>query len=203
MLDASRSLPLPPPPGSLRSPPSPQGGGLPACFIVAWFPFAHGPYRRLPAAGPPRGRRLSGARGRGLGLRPDTLHRCHGSLHRSRPSARVARWPPRGRAVRRDARLGLRHAWSLPRPPKRLAVSKNAPSRGGRSREAGRMAVPLNYIYVAQRPRPAGVLLPRGGSDSICAALARQGPGFHGLGPNRTPSCGQPSAVLPPRASGS
>ena len=61
---------------------------------------------------------LKGAR---IGARPvGVFHRCHGSLHRSRPSARFARWPPRGRAIRRDARSCLRpaagHTSSSPRP---------------------------------------------------------------------------------------
>src|SRR5690606_4067456 len=93
---------------------------------------------------------------------------------RSRADARLARWPPRGRAERRDtrsglrpaagctfpsprpavsfahgrtlasraglreggltadARSGLRHAWTLPRLPKHLAISKSTPLKVGK-----------------------------------------------------------------------
>ena len=162
--------------------------------IAAFTP--HGPSRHLPySRRPPSPLRGGSARSAGVGVAMKCSMQVEACLCHPHP-VRFAHHPPRKGE-------GYPHASSSPRPVAGLAISKNASRHGRRSREAGRMAVPLNYIYVAQLPRPAGVLLPRGGSDSICAALARQGPGFHGLGPNRTPSCGQPSAVLPPRASGS
>ena len=100
---------LQPHPAVLRTSSSPRPGSV----------FAHGPYRRLSAAG-----------------------------------------PPRGRAVGRDARSGLRHAWPAPRPPKRLAISKNAARHGSRSREAGREIQASLSNYVARFPAPRRHMLP-------------------------------------------
>ena len=40
------------------------------------------------------------------------------------------------------------------------------------------MAVPLNYIYVAQRPRPAGVLCPEADLTAFALRLPAKGLGF-------------------------
>jgi hypothetical protein len=74
------------------------------------------------------------------------LFRFRSRPHRSPP----ARWPPPGRAIRRDARSGLRHARLSPRPPKRLAIDPSTSSGW----EAGRVVRTFQLIIRGAFPAP-------------------------------------------------
>jgi hypothetical protein len=145
-----------------------RGGGASAWYPSFCFQNPH------PAAAPPTSPQGGGKEGACFTVATPASF-C------SRPYTRFARWPPRGRAIRRDARLGWRRAWPLPRPPKRRAIAFDERS-GSNVRDH---AILILYCGAVSRTSPA--FLPYlMGTQRQCTARPRSGPGPQGSSPSST-----------------